>query len=60
MVFLAPTNFSGRYILVADEDPEVVLSNTKIQGMPGIELIQQLRRDRPAQRLLYLANSGRE
>ncbi|HEX2217572.1 MAG TPA: response regulator [Gemmatimonadales bacterium] len=87
--------FSGRYILVADEDPKVVefiistlrrsghavfhaydgrsavelvyamrkcdlvISNTKVDGMPGIELIRQLRHDRPTQPIVYIANIGR-
>jgi CheY-like chemotaxis protein len=87
--------FTGRYILVADEDPKVVefiirtlrhdghavfhahdgrsavelvyalrkcdlvISNTKVDGMPGIELIRQLRHDRPTQPIAYLANIGR-
>jgi two-component system OmpR family response regulator len=91
----APAHFTGRYILVADEDPAVVafvirtlrqdghavfhahdgrsavelvyamrtcdlvISNTKVDGMPGIELIRQLRHDRPEQPIAYLANVGR-
>lgn len=91
----APVPFSGRYILVADEDPKVVefiistlrrsghavfhaydgrsavelvyamrkcdlvISNTKVDGMPGIELIRQLRHDRPTQPIVYIANIGR-
>jgi CheY-like chemotaxis protein len=87
--------FTGRYILVADEDPAVVafvirtlrndghavfhahdgrsavelvyalrkcdlvISNTKVDGMPGIDLIRQLRHDRPAQPIAYIANIGR-
>jgi DNA-binding response OmpR family regulator len=86
---------SGRYILVADEDPAVValvidtlrsdghavfhafdgrsavelaytlrdcdllISNTKVDGIPGIGLIHEIRRDRPNQPILYLANLGR-
>jgi two-component system, cell cycle response regulator CtrA len=91
----ALSRFTGRHILVADEDPTVVafvihtlrsdgyavfhaydaqsaielvyalgdcalvISNTKIAGLPGVELIRQLRRDRPNQRIMYLANIGR-
>jgi two-component system OmpR family response regulator len=91
----APARFSGRYILVADEDPSVVafvirtlrddghavfhahdgqsaielvyalrkcdlvITNTRVDGTPGIELIHQLRRDRPTQPIAYLANVGR-
>jgi CheY-like chemotaxis protein len=88
-------DFTGRYILVADEDPAVVafiihtlradghavfhaydgrsavelvyslrkcdlvISNTRVDGMPGIDLIRQLRRDRPDQPIIYMANLGR-
>jgi two-component system OmpR family response regulator len=88
-------DFTGRYILVADEDPSVaafmirtlrddghavfhaydgrsavelayalrecdlIISNTRVDGMPGVELIRQLRQDRPAQALLYIATIGR-
>jgi CheY-like chemotaxis protein len=91
----ASAEFSGRYILVADEDPaivrfvvetlrgdghavfhaydgqsavqlvyamrqcDLVVSNTKVDGMPGIELIRQLRHDRPTQPIMYIANIGR-
>jgi two-component system OmpR family response regulator len=87
--------FSGRYILVADEDPtivefvirtlrsdghavfqafdylsavqlvyalndcDLVISNTRVSGVPGVELIRQLREDRPALPMLYLANLDR-
>jgi DNA-binding response OmpR family regulator len=91
----APARFSGRYILVADEDPSVVafvirtlrddghavfhahdgqsaielvyalrkcdlvITNTRVDGTLGIELIHQLRRDRPTQPIAYLSNVGR-
>lgn len=87
--------FTGRYILVADEDPAVVefvirtlrhdghavfhaydgrsavqlayalrrcdlvISNTQVDGMPGVMLIRQLRHDRPTQAIMYLANVGK-
>ena len=87
--------FTGRYIVVADEDPTVVefvirtlrhdghavfhaydgrsavqlahalrqcdlvISNTRVDGMPGVALIRQLRHDRPTQAIMYLANIGR-
>jgi len=95
MTFPGPADFSGRYILVADEDPEVVallirtlrndghavfhaydgrsavelsyslracdliISDTKVDGRPGTELIQRLRLERPTQPILYVANLGR-
>jgi two-component system OmpR family response regulator len=95
MLSPAPGTSSGRYILVADEDPAVVsmvidtlrndghavfhaydgrsavelaytlrecdllISNTKVDGIPGIGLIHEIRRERPTQPILYLANLGR-
>jgi DNA-binding response OmpR family regulator len=91
----APLRFTGRYILVADEDPAVVafivhtlrndgyavfpaydgrsaveliytlrdcdlvISNTRVDGMPGVDLIRQLRHAHADQPILYLANLGR-
>ena len=87
--------FTGRYVLVADEDPSVVafvirtlrdegyvvfhaydghsavelafalrrcdliITNTKVNGIPGLDLIRELRKNRPAQPIIYIANSGR-
>jgi two-component system, NtrC family, response regulator AtoC len=84
--------FTGRYILVADEEPSVVafvirtlrdeghcvfhaydgrsavelasvlrrcdliISNTRVDGMPGLDLIRQLREHRPSQPIIYIAN----
>src|SRR5687768_4196870 len=91
----AAAPFTGRHILVADEDPKVVdfiirtlrqdghavfhaydgrsavelvysmhrcdlvISNTRVDGMLGIDLIRQLRHDRPGQPLAYIANIAR-
>jgi DNA-binding NtrC family response regulator len=90
-----PAAFSGRHIIVADEDPkmvefiirtlrgdghavfhaydalsatqlaiglencDLVISNTKIEGADGVELIQYLRKRMPALPIIYLANVGR-
>jgi DNA-binding response OmpR family regulator len=91
----AAAPFTGRHILVADEDPKIVafiigalredghavfhaydgrsavqlvyalrkcdlvISNTKVDGMSGIDLIRQLRHDRPALPIAYISNIGR-
>jgi CheY-like chemotaxis protein len=91
----SPPSFSGRHIVVADEDPAVVayiihllredghavyhaydalsatqlatdlricdlvISNTKVVGADGVELIRRLRGNRPELPILYLANIGR-
>jgi len=91
----SPANFSGRHIIVADEDArmvefvintlrddghavfhaydvlsatqlalelkncDLVISNTKVQGADGVELIQYLRKRLPDLPIIYLANTGR-
>jgi two-component system cell cycle sensor histidine kinase/response regulator CckA len=90
-----PATFTGRHIVVADEDPkmvdfvittlrddghavfhaydvlsatqlaigleycDLVISNTKVAGADGVELIQYLRLHQPDLPIIYLANSGR-
>ena len=90
-----PPAFTGRHIVVADEDPKMVrfvittlredghavfhaydalsatqlalglelcdllISNTKVEGANGVELIQQLRQCKPELPIIYLANIGR-
>ena len=62
-----PPVFSGRHIIVADEDPkmvsfescDLVISNTKVQGADGIELMLYLRKRQPDLPIIYLANVGR-
>ena len=41
-------------------DPcDLVLSNTKFEGAAGVELVVQLRRERPDVSIIYLASAGR-
>lgn len=90
-----PTTFSGRHIIVADEDPvmvafviatlredshavfhaydvlsatqlaialhvcDLVITNTKVTGADGVELILYLRKRRPELAIIYLANPNR-
>jgi DNA-binding NtrC family response regulator len=87
--------FTGRHIVVADQDPkmvrfvittlrqdghavfhaydvlsatqlalglefcDLVISNTKVEGADGVELIQRLRKRKPDLPIIYLANIGR-
>ena len=91
----SPPHFTGRHIVVADEDPrmvdfiikalredghavfhaydvlsatqlafalepcDMVISNTKVHGTDGVELIQYLRKRSPDLPIIYLANVGR-
>jgi DNA-binding NtrC family response regulator len=95
MSALNPAAFTGRHIVVADEDPKVVafviktlredghavfhaydvlaatqlafalepcdlvISNTKVEGANGVELIQYLRKRSPDLPIIYLSNIGR-
>jgi DNA-binding NtrC family response regulator len=90
-----PATFTGRHIIVADEDPkmvdfvittlrddghavfhaydvlsatqlamalescDLVISNTKVAGAQGVELIQYLRLRKPDLPIIYLANKSR-
>src|SRR5215208_6262200 len=38
---------------------DLVISNTKVEGIDGVGLILQLRKDRPDVPIIYLANTGR-
>jgi DNA-binding response OmpR family regulator len=38
---------------------DLVISNTKVEGIDGALLIQRLRKDRPNVPIIYLANTGR-
>jgi DNA-binding response OmpR family regulator len=38
---------------------DLVLSDTKVEGADGVELVVQLRRKRPEVPIIYLANNGR-
>jgi DNA-binding response OmpR family regulator len=38
---------------------DLVLSNTRVEGADGVELVVQLRRKRPQVPIVYLANAGR-
>jgi two-component system OmpR family response regulator len=38
---------------------DLVISNTRVDGMPGVDLIHQLRQRMPTLPVLYIANIGR-
>src|SRR4051794_23422686 len=38
---------------------DLVISNTKVEGIDGVGLILRLRKDRPNVPIIYLANTGR-
>jgi DNA-binding response OmpR family regulator len=48
-------------VQLAQELPscDLVISNTKVEGIDGVGLILRLRKDRPDVPIIYLANTGR-
>ena len=58
-VFHAYDVLSATQLAFALDPCHLVISNTKIQGVDGVELIQTLRKELPALPILYLANIGR-
>ena len=58
-VFHASDALSASQLACSLDPCDLVISNTKVQGVEGVELIQQLRRHRHALPILYLANTGR-
>jgi DNA-binding response OmpR family regulator len=58
-VFHAYDVLAAGQLAVALDRIDLVISNTKVEGADGIEVITQLRRARPEVPILYLANDGR-
>jgi CheY-like chemotaxis protein len=59
MVVHAYDGLSAVELAVALDECHLVISNTKVDGMPGVELIRQLRKQLPYLPIVYLANLGR-
>jgi DNA-binding response OmpR family regulator len=58
-VFHAYDGLSATELAQALKVCDLVISNTRFEGEPGIDLIHQLRKRMPALPILYLANTGR-
>jgi len=58
-VFHAYDVLAATQLAFALEPCDLVLSNTRVEGADGVELVVQLRRKRPALPIIYLANGGR-
>jgi DNA-binding response OmpR family regulator len=58
-VFHAYDVLAATQLAFALEPCDLVLSNTKVEGADGVELVVQLRRRRPQVPIIYLANNGR-
>jgi CheY-like chemotaxis protein len=58
-VFHAYDVLSATQLAMGLENCDLVISNTKVEGVEGVELIQYLRKGLPALPIIYLANTGR-
>jgi DNA-binding response OmpR family regulator len=58
-VFHAHDVLSATQLAIGLEVCDLVISNTKVGGSNGVELIQYLRTQRPTLPIIYLANTGR-
>jgi DNA-binding response OmpR family regulator len=58
-VFHAYDVLAATQLVYALDPCDFVLSNTKVEGADGVELVVQLRQKRPGVLIIYLANNGR-
>ena len=58
-VFHAYDVLAATQLAVTLEVCDLVISNTKVEGMDGVELIAMLRQRKPDVPVIYLANTGR-
>ena len=58
-VFHAYDALSATQLAFSLDTCHLVISNTRVEGVPGIELIRELRQRLPSLPILYLANVGR-
>lgn len=58
-VFHAYDGLSAVQLAFALDRCDLIISNTRVDGVPGVDLIGQLRHQQPTIPILYLANIGR-
>jgi len=58
-VFHAYDSLSAVQLAFSLDRCDLLISNTRVEGLPGIDLIHQLRRKLPDLPILYMANIGR-
>lgn len=58
-VFHAYDALSAVQLALSLDRCDLLISNTRVEGMPGIELIRELRKRLPDLPILYMANTGR-
>jgi DNA-binding response OmpR family regulator len=58
-VFHAYDALAATQLAFALEPCDLILSDTRVEGADGVELVVQLRRERPAMPIIYLASKAR-
>jgi DNA-binding response OmpR family regulator len=58
-VFMAYDGLSATHLVLGLKACDLLISNSRIAGLPGVELIRELRQHQPRLPILYLANRGR-
>ncbi|HEU5154184.1 MAG TPA: response regulator [Gemmatimonadales bacterium] len=58
-VFMAYDGLSATHLVLGLKICDLLISNSRISGLPGVELIRELRQHLPLLPVLYLANPSR-
>lgn len=58
-VFHAYDALSAAQLAFSLDRCDLLISNTRVEGIPGVDLIRQLRKQLPDLPIIYLANTGR-
>lgn len=58
-VFMAYDGISATHLVLGLKVCDLLISNSRMGGLPGVELIRELRQHLPRLPVLYLANEGR-
>jgi DNA-binding NtrC family response regulator len=58
-VFHAYDGLAAMELIFASERIDLVITDTRVAGLPGIQLVHEIRRNRPDLPMLYIANIDR-
>jgi DNA-binding NtrC family response regulator len=58
-VFHAYDGLAAMELIFASERIDLVITDTRVAGLPGIQLVHEVRRNRPDLPMLYIANIDR-
>ena len=58
-VFHAYDGLAAMELIFASERIDLVITDTRVAGLPGIQLVHEIRRSRPDLPMLYIANIDR-